>query len=833
MKEKRYKISFAITFWSLFIVLIFSGLALEFNKKGLLNFALASYPTCNETYTQTETTDATPWEECGCSFAVGCYTMVAHYFCRTATVCTRTCTETGIITLPGLGESCNTECSDWTCHTENQVSEDYYCGCASGCYSDADCPPDDGCNDYYCDTSSGTPGACRAINLCPVGPGETPTPSPSGDVCSEGEYLSMVTIPPTNFSVTPGGKAEIVLSFSVSSGSGPYTSVVSANCPPSSTCTFTQNDNAAYSSGPSPFTVVTNDENNYQAYVRYTITTTPSTPAGIYTINFSASGSGCEASSSAQLEVGGSVSMVCDGQWRDIPTSLSIRPGTNPVTVYIPPNTGSAYPDSIGVGIVGDNPNVIYHQNCAFNGGSSCGWFNDWQMIPGNISGGGSIYSYTLTNINTLLYGVNQLWKLLVQYSLGNFATVNWSGSGWNPWYGESGSPPYGTPTSATAHGYTFNFRRNPSYPYNAQYQCYQPCPSGPTSYPSDSWDRVWCDKTLTAKLADLPDEGTEQFNNNWGTGTVADIRPDDIGFHSGRTINFPLSGTYTFNVGSDDGVRVWIDDNLVLDRWLDRGYTVDTFTYSLTAGNHRVRIDYYENGGSAAVSFGYTLPNSPPTVPSVTIIEPDYCSSGPAAYVNWTYSDPENNPQSAYQVQIDDTGSAWNPPYIFDCLCQNGTFSGSACPLSGACDGSLNSIFASGLAFNVTYKARVRVWDSNNNVSNWTESSSWKTPKHAYPQVNFTYSPSTNIPANQPVQFTDQTIFTDTGGTGQRSWSWLFKAPASIPSSTLQNPTYTYTDPGSYQVQETVTDKDGYTCSITKQVNIALPIPIWKEVAP
>jgi len=266
--------------------------------------------------------------------------------------------------------------------------------------------------------------------------------------------------------------------------------------------------------------------------------------------------------------------------------------------------------------------------------------------------------------------------------------------------------------------------------------------------------------------------------------------------------------------------------------------YTASNLCNYPSNGIYTAKVTVWHNYGTAIATTTVTATNQPPSVPNVTIIEPDYCSSGPAAYVNWTYSDPENNPQSAYQVQIDDTGSAWNPPYIFDCLCQNGTFSGSACPLSGACDGSFKSIFASGLAFNVTYKARVRVWDSNNNVSNWTESSSWKTPKHAYPQVNFTYSPSTSIPANQPVQFTDQTIFSDTGGTGQRSWNWLFKAPASTPSSTLQNPTYTYTDPGSYQVQETVTDKDGYTCSCTQQnscavINIALPIPIWKEVAP
>ena len=253
-------------------------------------------------------------------------------------------------------------------------------------------------------------------------------------------------------------------------------------------------------------------------------------------------------------------------------------------------------------------------------------------------------------------------------------------------------------------------------------------------------------------------------------------------------------------------------------------GYDVTTakFTFKATqAGTHTVYCNTSATSqnfcasSNAAGTLTVVAPNQPPTVPSVTVTEPDYCSST-GAYVNWTYSDPEGNPQSAYQVQIDDLGSAWNLPYTVD---------------SGKVMSSGTSYFASGLAFEITYKARVSVWDSNNNVSAWKDSGSWRTPKHAYPLVDFTYSPSTDIPAKQPVQFTDSTTFYDGGGA--RAWNWLFKAPSSSPSSTLQNPAYTYDDPGTYDVTETATDKDNYSCSRTKQLNIAQPVPVWKEVSP
>jgi PKD repeat protein len=212
------------------------------------------------------------------------------------------------------------------------------------------------------------------------------------------------------------------------------------------------------------------------------------------------------------------------------------------------------------------------------------------------------------------------------------------------------------------------------------------------------------------------------------------------------------------------------------------------------------------------------TATNSPPEVSGKTITQPDYCFSGPAVIVSWIYSDPNGDPQSAYQVQVDDKGS----------FIVNEVDSGKVM--------LPDTSYPSGpglLTWNTTYRARVRVWDSFDLVSTWESSPSWKTPKHAFPLVNFTWSPLLNPSANQPIQFTDQTTFYDTGGIGLRGWSWLFKAPALTPSSTLQNPTYTYAVGGAYDVTETVTDKDGYSCSLNKRINIDRPIPVWKEVSP
>ncbi|MEK7151306.1 MAG: PKD domain-containing protein [Patescibacteria group bacterium] len=204
---------------------------------------------------------------------------------------------------------------------------------------------------------------------------------------------------------------------------------------------------------------------------------------------------------------------------------------------------------------------------------------------------------------------------------------------------------------------------------------------------------------------------------------------------------------------------------------------------------------------------------SSPPSVSNLTFTEPNYCTAGPSAFVNWTYSSLQGKPQSAYQVQVDDQASFQNPELDSGKVLSNGT-----------------SYFATPLQFNVTYRVRVRVWDSSDVASPWVVSQSWKTPAHAYPAVDFTWSPLLNPSAKQSIQFTDLSVFYDGTGVGQRGWSWLF---GDAGTSNVQNPSHTYNNFGSYNITETVTDKDGFSCSLSKPINIERPIPAWKEVSP
>ncbi len=94
-------------------------------------------------------------------------------------------------------------------------------------------------------------------------------------------------------------------------------------------------------------------------------------------------------------------------------------------------------------------------------------------------------------------------------------------------------------------------------------------------------------------------------INQNWGTSSpVPGVVNEDNFSARFESIQLFEEGVYEFVVASDDGVRVFIDNVLVLDRFIGRVLTTDRFQQSLTAGTHILRIEYVEFIDQAALQF-------------------------------------------------------------------------------------------------------------------------------------------------------------------------------------------------------------------------------------
>lgn len=115
-----------------------------------------------------------------------------------------------------------------------------------------------------------------------------------------------------------------------------------------------------------------------------------------------------------------------------------------------------------------------------------------------------------------------------------------------------------------------------------------------------------------------------KEFDRNVGTGAITgtttnfacDTAPSDRFFvrYKMRT-TITEAGLYSFDLGSDDGIRLFVDGVQVFTRWNQHGYTADYFTQNLSVGDHEFVLEYYEDGGEARVAFTSRLPKGDPTV--------------------------------------------------------------------------------------------------------------------------------------------------------------------------------------------------------------------------
>ncbi|MEU9294209.1 lectin [Streptomyces sp. NPDC048266] len=98
---------------------------------------------------------------------------------------------------------------------------------------------------------------------------------------------------------------------------------------------------------------------------------------------------------------------------------------------------------------------------------------------------------------------------------------------------------------------------------------------------------------------------------------------PTDFGLESNfvthviGNLKAPQTGSYTFRLTSDDGSRLWIDDQVVIDHDGLHGPEPKDATVDLTAGHHALRIEHFERGGGEQL----TLAWKPPGAAGLTVV--------------------------------------------------------------------------------------------------------------------------------------------------------------------------------------------------------------------
>ncbi|MFM7207258.1 MAG: PA14 domain-containing protein [Planctomycetaceae bacterium] len=125
----------------------------------------------------------------------------------------------------------------------------------------------------------------------------------------------------------------------------------------------------------------------------------------------------------------------------------------------------------------------------------------------------------------------------------------------------------------------------------------------------------------LTAQYYDNADLTTlkltridPQVNFAWGTAApVAGVANTTYSVRWSGGVLPQFSEVYTFTVTADDGVRLWVDDELIITNWVNQDAKAASGQIALRAGVPvPIKLEYYQNTGTASVRLEWSSPGTP-----------------------------------------------------------------------------------------------------------------------------------------------------------------------------------------------------------------------------
>jgi LysM repeat protein len=144
-----------------------------------------------------------------------------------------------------------------------------------------------------------------------------------------------------------------------------------------------------------------------------------------------------------------------------------------------------------------------------------------------------------------------------------------------------------------------------------------KPQPILPSSFPGPWSGEYFGNVTLTSPAYVTRDDGSINFD--WGWGSPASGMPADS-FSVRWTGTFGFSGDdYRFYAKVDDGVRVYVDDECIIDGWRDGGLRTYSADWPMAAGNHAIKVEYYDRIQVARIYVWWHQVSAPTSTPGPT----------------------------------------------------------------------------------------------------------------------------------------------------------------------------------------------------------------------
>ena len=109
-------------------------------------------------------------------------------------------------------------------------------------------------------------------------------------------------------------------------------------------------------------------------------------------------------------------------------------------------------------------------------------------------------------------------------------------------------------------------------------------------------WNNTDLSGTAVLQLFETDQHGNPELDRNWGNQRPwPQVEGDFFSARWERTV-FMEPGRYRFSATADDGIRVWVNNQLIVDEWFNQIVSTHLGYYDVTqAGDVAIKVEYYE----------------------------------------------------------------------------------------------------------------------------------------------------------------------------------------------------------------------------------------------
>ncbi|MBZ5554703.1 MAG: putative Ig domain-containing protein [Acidobacteriia bacterium] len=102
-------------------------------------------------------------------------------------------------------------------------------------------------------------------------------------------------------------------------------------------------------------------------------------------------------------------------------------------------------------------------------------------------------------------------------------------------------------------------------------------------------------------------------INFNWGTGSPTYLPADHFSIRWTGQVEPQFSETYTFYAKTNDGPRLWVNGQQIINHWTSTTTQEWTGTITLTANQrYSIKLEYHETTGTAQAQLSWSSPSTP-----------------------------------------------------------------------------------------------------------------------------------------------------------------------------------------------------------------------------